>query len=462
MDYRQFHELMAGKAAVQTGALQELLREYPYCQAGHLLLVKTFHEQQHIRYEPALRTAAAHQPDRRVLYRIVHAELQATTESVFRDEVAAVPESPFLESSPPDTPIPIGEQPPQHLTSGVFADHYQPEATVEATEPPAFSPVQEEPQEAIINPHIQEEPWSVPAESAPLNEDPREVLRRRLAELLGEASKEIPATPSGAEIDSKLDVPSDTQEPAFEAPSIAPAGLPDEDTEEITMPNSEPTFPNKKEERTTAETIVRAESSSLQDGITREELSVALEETLLHELELLPALESTEAEQVTMEEPAQLTAEVATTGDSGFIAWLRSQSVSGFGQVEAVHADDFSLPAAVPDITTTLAPRTDTAPTPLAGEQSVLIDKFIAEEPRIVPSKTEFFNPVVQAKRSVEEHEDVVSETLAGIYAAQGNLLKARTAYQRLGLLHPEKSAYFAALVREMDEKLNTSSSEDL
>jgi cytochrome c-type biogenesis protein CcmH/NrfG len=49
----------------------------------------------------------------------------------------------------------------------------------------------------------------------------------------------------------------------------------------------------------------------------------------------------------------------------------------------------------------------------------------------------------------------MVTETLARIYVKQGNLPKAIDAYRRLALKFPEKSAFFAALSKELEGQLN-------
>ncbi len=54
------------------------------------------------------------------------------------------------------------------------------------------------------------------------------------------------------------------------------------------------------------------------------------------------------------------------------------------------------------------------------------------------------------AERSVTENQDVISETLAKLYAKQGYRDKSAQMYARLALLFPEKSAYFAAEIDKL------------
>lgn len=53
-------------------------------------------------------------------------------------------------------------------------------------------------------------------------------------------------------------------------------------------------------------------------------------------------------------------------------------------------------------------------------------------------------------KQSVEERDELVSETLATILARQGQTEKAIMMYERLILLFPEKSTYFAAQISKL------------
>ncbi|NJN34872.1 MAG: hypothetical protein HC817_12090 [Saprospiraceae bacterium] len=54
------------------------------------------------------------------------------------------------------------------------------------------------------------------------------------------------------------------------------------------------------------------------------------------------------------------------------------------------------------------------------------------------------------AKNSLVKHDDMVSETLADMLAAQGNDEKAIEMYDRLSLIFPEKSNYFAAKIEKL------------
>jgi len=83
-----------------------------------------------------------------------------------------------------------------------------------------------------------------------------------------------------------------------------------------------------------------------------------------------------------------------------------------------------------------------------------LIDKFIRDEPRIMPSRAEFYNPLDVARQSLVDKDDIVSETLARIYRQQGNLAKAVKIYKRLSLLFPEKSNYFAAQIEKIEKEI--------
>ncbi|MES2382239.1 MAG: hypothetical protein V4538_14430 [Bacteroidota bacterium] len=93
-------------------------------------------------------------------------------------------------------------------------------------------------------------------------------------------------------------------------------------------------------------------------------------------------------------------------------------------------------------------------PQPKMEVESIL-EKFMRENPSITRPKAEFFNPVNVAKLSIEEKDEIVSETLASIYLKQGLVKKAISTYEKLSLIYPHKIAYFAALIKQLKTEHN-------
>jgi len=83
-----------------------------------------------------------------------------------------------------------------------------------------------------------------------------------------------------------------------------------------------------------------------------------------------------------------------------------------------------------------------------------LIEKFIAENPRLKPSKTLINSDV--SSESVLENEHLMTETLAHVYLEQKKYQKAITAFTILSLKYPEKSSFFAnqiEAIKKLEEK---------
>ncbi len=99
-----------------------------------------------------------------------------------------------------------------------------------------------------------------------------------------------------------------------------------------------------------------------------------------------------------------------------------------------------------------LPPETRTEEPANINVETSLIDRFIQNEPKIERKKASFFSPVNMGKMSIVDNEEIVSETLATIYAKQGDIEKAKKAYRQLALKFPEKSIYFAGLIKKLEQ----------
>lgn len=84
--------------------------------------------------------------------------------------------------------------------------------------------------------------------------------------------------------------------------------------------------------------------------------------------------------------------------------------------------------------------------------QQELLERFIKTEPKITPGRVGEYSTADLARESLEEDLSMVTETMARMYVVQGKPEKAKRAYRKLMELHPEKSVYFAAQLKNLDK----------
>ncbi|OAQ40385.1 hypothetical protein A5893_05395 [Pedobacter psychrophilus] len=96
-----------------------------------------------------------------------------------------------------------------------------------------------------------------------------------------------------------------------------------------------------------------------------------------------------------------------------------------------------------------------TVPYDFRQKEHKIIEKFIKEEPQIKPPAANKIDTENKAKKSSEDANEVVSETLAKIYVEQMLYHKALDVYKKLSLKYPEKSTYFASQIKYLELKVN-------
>lgn len=88
-------------------------------------------------------------------------------------------------------------------------------------------------------------------------------------------------------------------------------------------------------------------------------------------------------------------------------------------------------------------------------KEDVIIERFIHTEPQIKAQSADKIDNENKAKKSSEDLNDFVTETLARIYTDQMLYHKAIATYKKLILKYPEKKLYFAAQIEQLEKKTN-------
>lgn len=164
------------------------------------------------------------------------------------------------------------------------------------------------------------------------------------------------------------------------------------------------------------------------EAVEREEIIEAVSESIKEFI--TPAVEK--AEEPAAESDLDSDAEIQQGGEahSSFGKWLAERAKStGFGE---------------------------TSQNQEKGERgaAAIIDAFLQKEnPRIGAPRDVGESVEEWASQGLLEDESIVTETMAKLYAQQGQMKKARKAFKLLALKYPDKSVYFAAQLKKLSKK---------
>jgi hypothetical protein len=416
--------------SVSDDSYNRLLKDFPYCQPLRILRLRALKDAQSIHYPVELKVTAAHVPDRNRLFDLMHQESNGFDEVVAKE---------LLRED-----IPTSAEDHQILQT---ADHVP--AIDISQEVETFSaPLEtiEEYQEA------KNEYNQISTQELVLN-------RMRELNLPTEPEENYPVFPSDF-LDSRPRLPEETGEndvheeigEKIEEDEIKPVIYPEETGDNVPPPDlDEPDTENEIIEESPYEQP-EGISPLVETQASKTETDYFPENNISEREEELPELpDPDEVPEITDHSGSQ--PETQPSGKLSFTSWLRQKPMPG-SHLPVDENTQSPLPYTPPK------PQAESVPQPVKKtdiqKSKQIIDRFIETDPRITPSRSSFYSPVNMAKRSVQESDDLVSETLARIYAQQGNFQKAIHLYELLSLKFPEKSLYFAALIEELKKKYNS------
>ena len=450
MDKSQILKLIKYPASLDASTLPEitdLVKQFPYCQTLHLLHLYNLKNTNNIHYSTRLKVAAIYSADRKRLFHLVNDEVVKEaakekesvitpgyenvavdeTENLFHEEQVEQDDDSGIDAK-------LIESKKEHIKDEVKSPNeiLPPKNATEIIqnrlrEISGRTSRVEKPEE--LSPPVRDNTKPDPLLNPDSNEKPGDFKDNQSIDSGQEVTEETVSHDLTVEGSPKENSPSDQDE------QIGSASNPDAVTTEAEY--NELSQPEIIDDDGVAEDNL-PEPEEQMDEIPVEETQESPSEFAdVHYETLLP-----------QDKPVHLQSE-----KHSFTDWLKlmkspavHHQISENENVEVhISRDQLSIDS------------TDTHETNLShpAEQNELIEKFIKENPKIISGKAEFFSPMNMAKNSAVEHEDLFSETLAGILFEQGLYERSKTMYQKLILNYPEKSSYFAARIKEIDELLN-------
>lgn len=421
--------------------LRTMTDRYPWFSGAHLLLAIGDHAAGDVLFDEQLRTTAAHLPSRAILHDLVDRnDVPATAHApaapvVVHVAAAAPPPPPILAPPPVEVPLP----PPAPL-SVVEA------APIPVPPPPVVVevPLPEVPE--LVAPPVVDMAPVVPV--GPAYEPPTPIIDLPVPSVVPTVEDApLPMEPTALVVGAAaiVELPSDIAAVVIDPiVQVAPVEV------KPSVPEDDP-----------LDALIRGAAMASTYGLLLEELP-----PLPVPVEAPPPPAPVVAQEpppaiIPPQEAPVAPAPRPVSGRLRFTEWLDNAAPAPLTTEPApLPAEPAPQPTPIPEVVVAAEVVADLPAAPVAPAAGpdleatkALIDRFIGLSAPVPAKKAEFFTPQQAAKRSLEDHADLVSETLARIYEKQGNISKAIAAYRKLAAKHPERAGHFNGLAEALSKR---------
>lgn len=406
--------------------LAELMELYPYVSSFPILYLKALANSKDVRLESEIEKYAYRISSRAVLFELLNprfeAEIATKTQAVIQEEVKnTIQETIVIEEEiVPEAPVEI----------------------VEEIEKPFLETIEVE--EEII-PEAQEEiVEKVEKPVSEIIEVEEEIILETQAEIVKEVENPFSET---VEVEEEIipEVNEEIEKPVLETIEVDEEVVPEVRTENVEVIEKPVIETIEVEEKITPEEKsedFKKENDQLEQLIQAAAISSSFMETNFHE----------------EEKETKLEPEIEKTPESEFVAEKKIEKITTIEktEIEPKSERSFSSWLSLGATTSTVNPIEtkvikEETKQPEIEEEPKKIEYYNFEKP-----KKEFYSPVKKAKESLSENNMPVSETLAKIFALQGNYPKSIYVYEQLILIFPEKKSFFATQIKNLKKKLNS------
>lgn len=430
-------------SASDVSTIKEVKIKFPYCSTLHMLYIKALAISNSIHFEEELKKSAIHVNDREKLHNLINQTTEKTAALSSKEprtiEKPTITEKPEVKTQSIDQKEADSKQdndttPEVKITAPIVSK--TPEKEVISTDliKEVIEPIIEKPVEPTIKKEVKpviSEPKKEKVDMAKIIEDIRlkaEAARLKNKITAPEIKEPISTVPVEKEVVTEKAEPTEISKADKE--EVVDIESVQDKTGDVTnsTPIIDPTVENKE---------VIKETTEVTEPLGLDVMAHAME--VAFELDVDNIIKNqTEADieaEVLEDSMAEKTEEIESVDPNtlSFTDWLKYKQGKLKIKEEIVEPEKIKLSKV---------------------EIDDLLNKFIEEEPKMSRPQKEFYNPVKNAKKSLDDTTVLVSETLAKIYWMQKNYDKAIRAYEQLSLRNPEKKTFFANQIKKIKKEV--------